>query len=234
VRSLVFVRDSGEEAQESLVDLDRPYELHFQYLQYMFASYLFQPKPEKVLIVGVGGGSMIHFLERYDPQVEIEAVEIDPTVVDMAQKYFRVRNGGKVNLVIADAVKYLERTESQYDVIYMDAFLKPSRDTDGTGAPVRLRTTDFYQTVQKKLKPSGLVVFNLNPHQGLDNDLAVLRKSFPQIYVFRLPTQQGLVVVASAARKRVTPADLTSKADQLDRRLRTSFSFRTMVKHLER
>jgi len=43
----------------------------------MFSSYLFLPRPEHVLIVGLGGGSMVRFLEHHEPDLKIDVVEID-------------------------------------------------------------------------------------------------------------------------------------------------------------
>ena len=136
-RTLAFVRDNGQEAFETQVDLDKPYELTITYVPFMFNNYLLEPKPKRVLIVGLGGGSMIHFLKRYDPEVKIDSVEIDPAVVEIAKKYFNVPDDDNVKLMAEDGLKYLESTDAKYDVIYMDAFLKPSADTDKTGAPTR-------------------------------------------------------------------------------------------------
>ena len=113
VRTMVFVRDTGEEALETQVDFARPHELCFDYLRYMFLSYVFRPQQEKVLIIGLGGGSMIHFLNRYDPKVNVDAVEIDPVVVKIADQYFGVRSGGNVNIVTADGLQYLAKTPSR-------------------------------------------------------------------------------------------------------------------------
>lgn len=234
VRTMAFVRDTGEEALESQVDLNAPHELRFAYLQHMFLSYVFRPQQEKVLIVGLGGGSMVHFLKRYDPAVQVEVVEIDPVVVRLADQYFGVRSADNVKIITADAFEYLATTPSQYDVIYMDAFLKPSRETDSTGVPLRLRTIRFYQAVQKKLTPGGLVVFNLNPHAEIRADVQMIRAAFPQTYLFALPGQWGLVAVAALSATREPVPDMLRRAVELDRRFQASFSFSTLVRHLTR
>jgi spermidine synthase len=234
LRTLVFVRDSGEEAYESQVDVEKPYELRFAYLKDMFASYFLQSKPKHVLIVGLGGGSMVHFLRHYDPDVQIDVLEIDPTVVDIAKRYFNVRASDKVKIITADGLKYLETTKSRYDIIYMDAFLKPSAQTDGTGAPLNLRTLEFYANVQKRLNANGLVVFNLNPHAGLNEDVRTIQKAFPQVYSFHLPRFQGKVAVASMVPERVERSTLRERAQALDRRFNADFSFQTILGHLEK
>ena len=184
----------------------------------MFLKHLFRPAPEKVLIVGLGGGSMVHFLSFYDPKVKVDVVEIDPTIVSIADKYFGVRSGGPVNIKNRDGAEYLLNTESKYDVsLWADAFLKPSGKTDDTGVPLRLKTVKFYKEIQKKLTADGVVVFNLNPHPHLDRDVKNIRAAFPQTYVYRLPYREGLVVVGSMNPKQAAAASLlTSGVQELD------------------
>jgi spermidine synthase len=229
-RSLCFVRDSGEEVTESMLDLRRPYDLLIDYTRYMFLSYVFCPKPERVLIVGLGGGSMVHFLRRYDKDVKVDVAEIDPEIVRLADKYFGVRTGGNVKIINTDAFEYLMHpTEHAYDVIYLDAFLKPSVETDSTGVLLRLKTIQFYKEMQKRLKPDGIAVFNINPHQSVDEDIARIRVAFPQTYVFHLPNYGGQVVVASLAKERMEPKDVVAAAQEIDRRFAASYSFRRMA-----
>jgi spermidine synthase len=234
VRTLYFVRDSGEEVIESQVNLDKPHELLIDYTRFMFLSYLIRPAQEKVLIVGLGGGAMVHFIKHYDPKVKIDVVEIDPVIVSVADKYFGVKTAGTVNIVTKDGFEYLKNADAKYDVIYMDAFLKPARDTDPTGVPLRLKTVRFYKEIQKKLNPDGLVVYNINPHAHIEDDVKNIRDAFPQTYVFHLPDYGGLVVVGSMAPKRAETQALRVAAAELDRRFRTSFSFRDMAMRQER
>ena len=234
IRSLVFVRDSGMEVLETQLDLRKPQELQFEYLRYLFTSYLFRDQQQDVLIVGLGGGGMIHFLNHIDPKIHIDAVEIDPKVVEWADKYFGVRSGGNVNVVTADGLKYLAETEKKYDVIYMDAFLKPSADTDQTGAPRALRTRRFYEQMQTKLKPGGAVAFNLNPHDGLEDDIREISEAFPQAYVFPLMRFSGNVVLASTVAERASPSELVKRGRALDRRFKTSVRFEEMSRRVRR
>jgi spermidine synthase len=234
VRTLSFVRDSGEEVTESQVNLEKPYDLLIDYTRFMFLSYVFRPKQEKVLIVGLGGGAMVHFMKHYDPKAKIDVVEIDPVIVSVADKYFGVKTAGNVTIHTKDGFEYLKNTDATYDVIYMDAFLKPARDTDPTGVPLRLKTVRFYKDIQKKLSPDGLVVFNINPHAHIEDDVKNIRDAFPQTYVFHLPDYGGLVVVGSMATKRIDNRSVIAAAAELDRRFRTSYSFREMAMRLER
>lgn len=234
IRTMFFVRDSGEEVIESMVDLKRPERLLLDYTKYMFLSYAFEPKHERVLIVGLGGGAMIHFLQKHDPDVKVDVVEIDPTIVDIADKYFGIRSEGNTRVITADGIKYLTETKERYDVVYMDAFLKPSAETDANGVPLRAKTADFYKSIQEKLTPRGMVVYNLNPHAGTRNDVIEITRAFGQTYVFRLTDSAGLVAVATLATDRLTPPTLIRNGRQLDARFKATFSFEKMAGRLIR
>ena len=234
VRSLFFVHDDGVEALESTLDLARPQDLILPYTRCMFASYLIRPQQKQVLIVGLGGGSMVQFLKHHDRDLRVDVVEIDPVVVNIADKHFGTRSGGKVRIVLKDAHEYLDTTPQRYSVIYMDAFLKPSAATDDTGVPLRLKTVRFFKDIQKKLEPDGLMVFNLHFHTGTKDTLAAIRSAFPQVYVFRVSHRRSLAVIGSLAEEREKPADLRLRARQLDRRFRANFSFQKVLKDLAR
>lgn len=233
-RTLSFVRDSGQEVLESQIDVEKPHDLTVPYTRFMFLSYAFQPQPKRVLIVGLGGGAMVHFLRHYDPQVQVDVVEIDPAIVKLAESHFGVRSEGRVNIITQDAFDLFARTEAKYDVIYMDAFLKPAADTDSTGVPLRLKTEAFYREVQSRLTTEGIMVFNLNAHVQQRDDLATLGRVFPQLYAFRMPESGGVVAVGTLAGGRLSYAQLQSETASLNRRFRTSWSFTELARHLQR
>jgi spermidine synthase len=235
IRSMIFVRDNGQEVLETQMDLRRPAELKFEYLRYLFASYLFCPEPQRVLIVGLGGGSMVHYLQQTDPEVKIDAVEIDPLVVKLAADMFGTQPSENVNIVTADGLKFIADAEDgSYDVIYMDAFLKPSAETDETGAPLALRTQQFYKQLQQKLVPGGVVAFNLNPHAQLEADLRELTQAFPQLYVFPMSQFNGVVAIGTRDSKRLEPAELVRRGRALNRRFESSLDFQEMPRRLRR
>jgi spermidine synthase len=234
IRTMIFVRDNGEEAYESQMNLKSPHLLRFSYLQHMFTSYLIQPEQKKVLIVGLGGGSMVHFLQKHDPQCEVDAVEIDPVVVQLAERYFALKRSKNVRLLVADAFDYFAKNETKYDVIYMDAFLKPSESTDDTGVPLRLRTLDFYKQLQSRLNDGGSVVFNINPHPDMKADLATIAEAFPQAYVFSLPNSEGVVAIGSMQPTRMKPEELRASGREMDRRFQSGFSFEKLATHVRK
>lgn len=232
IRTLVFVRDSGQEAYQSQMNLTSPHLLRFNYQQHMFTSYLLQPEQKKVLIVGLGGGCMVHFLQKHDPECEVDAIEIDPVVIELAEKYFAVKTTKNVRLIAADALEYFAQNESKYDVIYMDAFLKPSESTDRSGAPLQLRTIEFYKQLQSRLTDGGSVIFNINPHPDMKQDIQTIAEAFPQFYIFKLPKAEGFVVIGSMQTVRMKPEAMRTAGRVMDKRFKAGFSFETLATHL--
>ena len=233
LRSLMFVRDNGDEVFESQIDLVQPHVLQFEYPRFLAANYLLRPQPKSVLVGGLGGGMMVHFLRHIDPKLRVDVVEIDPVVVRLADEYFNVRPGAGVSIITADGLKYLTETRNNYDVIYLDAFLKPSAATDVTGAPLDQRARQFYKTLQTKLNPGGLVAFTANRHAGDAEDLRDLSAAFAQTYVF--PLSHEYVVLGSTDAARVANAELERRGRELDRRFNApGISFHAVSEFLQR
>ena len=232
LRALLFVRDSGREVTETRIDLSAPHELQLPYARGMFASYLATPNPSSVLIVGLGGGAMVHFLEHHEPQVRVDAVEIDPVVVRLADEMFDVRPRGGVRIFTEDAFDYLERCKETYDVIYMDAFLRPSyQGTDGAGVPERLRTLQFYASLRERLSDIGCVTFNLTHHAGTESDIDTIVEAFPGSVVIDCPPSLNTIVVAPVNADNATDQQIIDRARAADERFETTFSFVDMLDH---
>ena len=232
VNTLIFVRDSGREVGETQIDLKHPERLLIPYTRSMFASYLFRPDPRRVLIVGLGGGAMVHFLRHHAPTVIIDAVEIDPTVVAIADRFFSMHADTNTTIHTQDAFDFFTTPKHQYDVIFMDAFLKPTSQTDTTGAPTRLKTQDFLRSLEPHLTPDGVVVFNLNQHNALRNDVQTIRSAFQQTHVFRVPTSRNLIVVARLKNDPITRSTLRKRGRSLDHRFEAGFSFQALARML--
>jgi spermidine synthase len=195
-----------------------------------FASYLYQPQPRRVLIVGLGGGAMVRFLTHHEPQVQVDAVEIDPAVVRLADEYFGVRSGGNVRVLTADAVMFVESTAERYDLILMDAFLRPSSDTDATGVPTRLKTLEFLGHLKRALAPGGVVAFNVNEHDKMADDIAAVAAVFGHAVVYRCPPADNKVVIAAEGGM-PTDDEMRARIGALDARFKGAPSFDDLLRN---
>ena len=223
VRGMYFVRPGGVEVLESELDLERPELLRVAYTSDFLISYALTPHHQRALIVGLGGGGMLHALKAYDPELELDVVEIDPVVVQLAQEYFGV-NETPANIITRDGFEQLRDPEvSPYDVIYMDAFLQPSEETDSTGAPLRLRTVEFLREVRQRLSPQGVLLINLNEHPQVARDVRSIRAAFSSSLIWRVP-QTGNLIVAAFNSAAPSPQTLSLWASRAEARLKSPVS----------
>jgi spermidine synthase len=228
-RTLLFVHDDGTETIQSRIRLSQPDELEVPYTQVMMASFLFRPEQKRCLIVGLGGGSMVRFLNHFFPEVTVDVVEIDPAIVKVAKDYFGVTSSSRATIINADGAAYLETTDRIYDVIYLDAFLRVGPETDVTGAPRSLKTERFLRQVQQRLVPEGLIDVNLHDRATLPGDIATLRKAFPNVYVYPVPGTGNVIAMASLRTARFDANELAERGRQLDQQRAPKFSFEKTV-----
>ncbi len=218
IRRMLFVDEQGREQVQSAIDLDAPESLQLAYSRSMFLSFLFKEDQKRVLLVGLGGGGMVRFLQHARPDLSTEVVEIDPAVVEIADRFFGTREGPRTTIHTADAFEFLAEPHGPYDVIYMDAFLRPPADSGLEVLPARLKTVEFLEEIRRQLAPDGIVVFNLiETEESTAEDLAALQSAFKQVYVFSVPRTSNLTVVASQD-ARLAHEAILARADALARR----------------
>jgi predicted membrane-bound spermidine synthase len=127
------------------------------------------------------------FLAIYGPQMRIDAVEIDPRIIDFGRQYFAMRDASvdpshpNYHVHAQDARYWLATTSGTYDVIGMDAYHQPY-------IPFHLTTVEFFQLVKAHLAPDGVAVVNAGKAPNGDDRLgqamaSTMRAVFPQVFV---------------------------------------------------
>jgi spermidine synthase len=86
IRTLKF-----NNSMETKMSLANPLQGHFEYTEYFHMPWLWNTNLQRVLMIGLGGGSTQRSYQQYYTNVMVETVELDPVVVTVAQKYFGVR-----------------------------------------------------------------------------------------------------------------------------------------------
>jgi spermidine synthase len=84
------------------------------------------PRRRDVLLLGLGGGSAARAARALAPRARIVAVEIDPAVVHAARRWFDVGALG-LEVVTADAARYLRRARGRFDAVLEDVFTGDAR-----------------------------------------------------------------------------------------------------------
>jgi spermidine synthase len=194
---MYFVVD-GMRYIESRWDMDHPHSLDLDYSRTMMAGFLLNPAPKRLMMMGLGGGQITNYLFERFPEMQIDAVDIDPEVIRMAIKYFGVpESDPRYRLHTGDGRLFIEKAEQPWDMIMLDAFR-------GVFVPYHLKTLEFYKACLGKLTPEGVVVANLhNLTRMYPYDRTTLEVAFPQQYAFVSEAGNQTTFVASASEKRV-------------------------------
>ena len=175
-----------------------------------FVGLALTPEPSRILVVGLGGGTMPMFLRKYYPNATIDAVDIDPDVVHVAKEYFAFREDERMKAHVADGRKFIENTREPYDVIFLDAF--------GTkNVPPTLTTVEFMNAVRRAVKPGGIVVGNIwgRPANPLyDNMVRTYQEVFDELYMLDVPGTTNKILLAMPRKQALDRAGLAQLARQ--------------------
>jgi len=156
VRCLRFASRRFQDVRQSCINLQRPDELVFDYTKMVLSGLMVMQEPERVLVIGLGGGTIPRALEYLYPGVHVTTVEIDPAVVAVAERYFDFREGPQQDIEVADGRVWIKRAllrETRYDMIVLDAF-------NGDYIPEHLMTREFLTEARNLLTPDGVLVAN--------------------------------------------------------------------------
>ena len=204
----------GYDYTESVANLTDPDDLPVRYTQAMTVSVAYPAEVKKVLMIGLGGGSISSYIGRYMQEATIDTVEIDPGVLNAAKKYFGMIETPRVRYHEGDGRVFLNRRKDTYDLILVDAF-------HGGYVPFHLLTREFYALVKQHLAPGGAAAFNV--HDGTKlyaSTLLTLRTVFPGVHLYPSGEGEMIVVVTGEAPPATEALETRGKA------LQEKFGFR--------
>lgn len=144
------------------------------------------PKIRDILVLGLGGGTVLTMLSRLFPEALQTCVDIDPIVIDIAKKYFSVGNIPHLSLVHADAEKYVNHTvreRKKYDCVIVDLSF-------GRNIPAFVEEQHFLKEIKTLLSPSGYLLLNYlreKEYRNKSNTLfRTLQSVFPTVKDFEI------------------------------------------------
>jgi len=215
VRTLSF-----DGSQETRMSLRNPLLGHFDYTEMFHLAWLWNTNIQRVLMIGLGGGSTQRSFLHYYPKVTIDSVDLDPVVVNVATNLFFVPVSERHRIHLADGRVYLRRAKRDYDLIVLDAYIS---NRYGSYIPPHLVTRQFVELARDHLGPDGVLAYNvIGTLQGWKSDLVAalvrtLNEVFPVVYYAPAATSKNVVLLACRSSKIMTGPRLQARASQLIR-----------------
>ena len=198
----------GSDTIQSSMRIAKPFDLELAYTRSMMAFLLFQDRPQRVLLVGLGGGSLAKFIRARMPWVIIEVVEVNPRVLTVARRYFHVpENDERLTVILGDGAEHVRCAGPPFDVLAVDGY-------DGESHVEELSDTAFYAACHRRLAPGGMLVVNLwGGDRAFNDTLQRIEQAFPA-GTLCLPAEKPGNIIVFGFRDR--PSSM--RWDQLDRR----------------
>lgn len=153
--------------------------LVFRYTKMMMGALYLNPNPKRILVIGLGGGTLPGALQKLFPSSEIDVAEIDPAVTEVAQRFFYFAPGKQTHVYEEDGRVFVKRAlkkSSKYDLVMLDAF-------DHEYIPEHMLTKEFLQEVRGLLTDKGVLAANTFSSSRLsDHESATYYNVFGNFY----------------------------------------------------
>ena len=142
-----------ERNPQSSMFIDDPFETDIEYIGYLHTALAVKPDATRTLAIGLGGGSVVKRMWRDYPDMPIDAVELDPAVLQVAKRYFALPEDERIRVTIGDGRRFLEKSDDSWDIILVDAY-------DDYEVPPRLVTEEFMLLAHRHLTDGGVMAYN--------------------------------------------------------------------------
>ncbi len=158
-RSLHF----GSPVEQSCHYFHAPFTLAHEYQAELFElvlQYADKHPIQNLLILGLGGGSLLSQLHPCLPHTEFTAIELRPLVIQVAYDFFHLPQADNLTCLAEDANHFIAQNRQPYQVIVMDLY-------DEQGLPPEMTTETFQQQLLQTMKTPGMLLINLwqtTPH----------------------------------------------------------------------
>ena len=141
---------------QSSMNLMQPDALVLEYTRTMMGCLLLQPCPQTLAIIGLGGGSLVKFCHRHLQGAHLTVVELNPHVLALRETFQVPVDDDRLTVLEGDGAVWVQQVPDSQDVLMLDGF-----DTGGV-VPQALCSVDFYEHCRQALRPTGVLVVNLN------------------------------------------------------------------------
>lgn len=121
-----------------------------------------QKENPSILVLGMGTGTFARQCRNYFKTADIEGVEIDQKITDLAQEYFDLPQD--IPITTYDGRAYLGAVDKKYDVIMVDAY-------QDITIPFQMSSIEFFRMVKEHLTKDGVMVVNMNMHTEQEGNI---------------------------------------------------------------
>jgi spermidine synthase len=192
---------------------ERSQQIPSKYQRYWELSRIFSPQLERAAFLGAGAFVMPEALIRSRSTVKVDVIEVDPQLIEVGRRFFKIDEYPQMHIIIDDARRYLRLTKNKYDLIFADVY------HGFRTVPAHLITKEFFSLIKDRLNDRGVFMMNLigsvHGYNSLlfKSILNTINTSFNQTYVFaidpnKLNKLQNIIIVALDNNTTFSPTEI--------------------------
>lgn len=149
-----------------------------------------------ILVLGVGGGSVIQAIRKHDRKALITGIELDPVMKQVAFEQFGIKESKKEKIIIANAIEWIQKNHQVrglvHGLIIVDLYI-------GSLNPLHARKRKFLEQLKSILKPKGIILYNAHYQTKNKGEYEAFRKMTDKTFqsveeVFAYPLNRVLLL----------------------------------------
>jgi spermidine synthase len=138
-------------------------------------------EPVRALVIGVGGGTILHLLSRKFPGIRIVGVEIDEEILKIARQFFDLDKIPNLEIITGEGGEYAASHQGDpFDLVFVDAYL-------GGNFPLHFEEDEFLLHLRRITNPTGSVVINRTGGFDRQKFQEMLERRFDKVEVVKVP-----------------------------------------------
>lgn len=202
----------GSGVEQSCVSMDKPCYLIHEHTQVMLLGLLFS-NARNIVLLGLGGGSLVHCLSQHFPESSIQVVELRQAVIDIAYDWFALPRLDNLQVVHADAMRYVAKLkQDSCDIIFSDLYV------DDRMAACQAEQ-DFIVACYQALNDSGCLVLNFHQKPYRGSVLMDTLESFFSSIIVHDSVERNSIMFCCKSEVALHTLELDTRAEALAKRV---------------
>ncbi|REE08329.1 spermidine synthase [Winogradskyella pacifica] len=151
---------------------------------------------KSILVLGMGGGSVIKTLRTdFNYNNTIEAVELDPVIIDIAKSEFGIIEDQHLKIHCADAFTFVKTNTTTFDLIIVDLYIDLS-------VPDKFLSTEFWDNVLNSKSSKGTLLFNASVKESdmvkVENLVDYLKTKVYKVDIYKKVNNTNTIIITSS------------------------------------
>lgn len=130
-------------------------DLVFDYAEYSAIVNAFNIQLDDILTVGGGTYTIPRYFLSHSHQPNIDVVEIEPSLIDLAYRYFGLPFSDRLTNYVDDGRRFVNQTDKKYDFMFVDVYQALF------SVPVHFTTQEFFELARNHLTDDGILISNI-------------------------------------------------------------------------